>query len=384
MSAQTSNNIKIAVDALAVSRKSAGGFTVLHGLLPELAKICDYQFVLYMASDDIEKSLGSLDGRIEYVYAPKWARNAPMRHLWQQFSLPGLIKKANCNLIYSASGYPELFSSLPVISHQQNLWAFERPKEWWPQHNRRKIFFYRQICKLAIRISDANIYISDYLRECAERMVPSTRDKNFTVYNGLTPSQPCDPEQKDDYSYNLSGQTFCLCVSTVAPHKNHIRLMEAFKKVSESCDGLNLVVAGSLNSDYGRDVVNLCRQLGLKDRVVFLGSLNYGNILKLYEQALFSVNVSFLEGFGLTILESMAHECPVVCSNTTALPEIGGDAVLYCDPLDISDIADKMARMYIDLDLRRRSKMAGKERSKRFTWEKSAAKLIDIFNRLIA
>lgn len=338
----------------------------------------------YTVSNDIQTSLGTLDGRVTCVYPPKWVGNVATRCLWQEFFLPGLIKDAGCRLLYSATGCPELFSSLPVVSHQQNLWGFEYPKEWWPRHNRKKVFFYRQICKLAIRISDINIYISDYLRECAGKMVPSTRNKNFTVHNGLTPYQSLGQEQETDCIKKLSDRIFCLCVSTVASHKNHMRLIEAFKKVSESCSGLRLVIAGSFNSDYGHDAVNLSHKLGLENRVIFLGTLDYGSILKLYEKAMFSVNVSFLEGFGLTILESMAQGCSVVCSSMTALPEIGGDAVLYCNPLDPSDIADKMIRMYNDSGLRERLKKAGMERSREFTWAKSAAKLLGIFNRLMA
>lgn len=372
----------IAVDALAVSRKSSGGFTVLLGLMRELMELCDYDFVIYTLCGDIEDKLGGYSGRIKYIYAPGWARAFVLRCLWQQFILPQLAKRAGCRLLYSASGYPELFTRLPIVSHQQNLWAFECPKKWWPKQNRKKVFLHRQISKLAVRISDINIYISDYIRECADRMVPSSRVKNFTIHNGLTLHRSLGTEDISDIKEILNSK-YCLCVNTVAYHKNYIRLIEAFKLICEKCQDLNLVMVGRYDTDHGRLVFNLCRELGLEKRVIFLGSQDYNKIIHLYKHAFFSVNVSFLEGFGLTVLESMSQGCPVVCSNITAFPEIGGDSVLYCDPLDPLDIAEKMMRMYNDKDLRERFHKTGIERSNMFTWRNSAERLLEIFNRLI-
>ena len=84
------------------------------------------------------------------------------------------------------TGYPEIFASLPVISHQQNLWSFAKPQSWWRPKNRAKSFLRRQVAKIALRKSKANIFISDFLRSAANEMVPKTAEKNFTIHNAIS------------------------------------------------------------------------------------------------------------------------------------------------------------------------------------------------------
>lgn len=92
---------------------------------------------------------------------------------------------------------------------------------------------------------------------------------------------------------------------------------------------------------------------------------------------------SFYEGFGLPPLESMACGTPVICSSTTSLPEVGGDAVIYCDPYDIEDIKFQIELVLNDKVLQKDMIKNGLERVKQFTWEKSANKHMQVFEELI-
>lgn len=370
-----SEEIIIAVDALAISRRSAGSFTVLLGLMRELPKLSSCKFIIYVLQRDIEQQLGTCNGRFEYVYAPRWAKRLVLRCFWQQLIMPRLAKKAGCRLLYSASGYPELFTLLPVVSHQQNLWCFAKPQRWWTIRNRMKSFLRRQIAKVAIHKSKANVFISDYIRECAGRMVPSTQGKNFTVHNGIL---------YDLLSANTSVEKaaskrdLCISVGSLVVHKNYTTLLQAFKIVARKCANLDIVIVGNYKTDYGRKVRRLCRQLDLQNRVIFRGPLDFDSIIELYGRARFSINVSLLEGFGLPILESMAAGCPVISAASSALPEIGGDAVCYCDPQNLCDVAEKMIKMYQDEALRTKLRKLGLERAKQFIWENSALKLQNV------
>ena len=89
---------------------------------------------------------------------------------------------------------------------------------------------------------------------------------------------------------------------------------------------------------------------------------------------------SFYEGFGLPVLEAMACGTPVVCSNTTSLPEVGGDAVVYCDPNNVNDIAEKMEMVSSDEKLRQKMIEEGLERAKKFSWDKAASEHMKVFD----
>ena len=371
------SNIRIAVDILAVNRASAGSFTVLIGLMHELAKLCNYRFTFYAVTKDVEEVLGQQGERFEYIYSPFWAKKLINRCLWQQLVLPRLAKKAGCALIYSVSGYPEIFTTLPVVSHQQNLWSFARPGAWWNFKNRVKSLLRRQVAKMALRQAKANVFISNFLRECANQMVPETSTKNFTVHNAV-PS--INTSSGTSIQESWAEENFCLAVGSFTIQKNYLALVRAFRVVANQCADLRLVIVGDCTNKYGKKLKRLCEELKVTDRIILTGVLELGKIISLYQKAKFSANVSLLEGFGLPVLESMQAGCPVICSNLPAFREIGCDAVLYCDQTKPEDIAEKMLALYSSKNERVRLSSLGLEQAKNFTWSDSAKKLLDIFN----
>ena len=371
----------IAVDALAISRTSAGSFTVLICLIRELIVLSHYKFIIFVVSHDIEKELTVFDERCRYVYVPSWAKSLPLRLLWEQFFLPGLAKKAGCKLLYSASGYPELFISLPVVTHQQNLWPFVQSQKWWTLKNHMKSFLRRRVAGLALRNSRANLFISDYLRGCANALYPGTKSKNFTVHNAISSNDISDTKP---VFAEWIDKPFCLSVSSLVIHKNYLNLLKSFKIATDRIENLNLVIVGNNTTTYGLEVRRLSEQLGLQKRVIFVGPLDLQEVYFLYKNALFSINISLLEGFGIPVLESMALGCPVICSKAAAFLEIGGKAVCYCQPHDLQDISQKMVRMYSDEGLREKCRIDGLEQSGKFNWTQSAKALLDIFKKILS
>ncbi len=379
MNKVTAKKITVGVDALAINHDSAGSFVVLLGLMREFINLCEHSFVIYAVSRDIERSLGNLDGRVSYVYAPPWTRNIVLRIVWEQFVLPRLSIKNGCDILYSASGYPELFTSLPVVSHQQNLWSFAEAQRWWSYRTRVKTFLRRITAGVALRTSGANVFISDYLRECANKAFPGTQYKNFTVHDAISR----DIETASSSAVIQLNEQFCISVGSIAAHKNYTALLEAFEIAERKCGNLKLLIVGKHNTRYGQKVQGLCRKLNLEQRVVFGGSLAHEEVMELYREALFSINVSLMEGFGLPVLESMASGCSVICSRCTGFPEIGGNAVCYCDPTDIDDIAEKIIKLYSDETLRKHLSIIGLAQAKRFDLRESARTLLRVFENVV-
>ena len=93
---------------------------------------------------------------------------------------------------------------------------------------------------------------------------------------------------------------------------------------------------------------------------------------------------SLAEGFGLPVLEAMIRGLPVACSNATSLPEVAGSAALYFDPLDTEAIAEAIARLLADRELRERLATPGREQAAKFTWERTAAGTLACYERALA
>jgi glycosyltransferase involved in cell wall biosynthesis len=163
------------------------------------------------------------------------------------------------------------------------------------------------------------------------------------------------------------------------PHKNHIRLIKAFASVIEKYPKYELILTG-LKRQKSDEITKLIQKLGITKAVKILGYLDYNELQDLYKGAFAMVFPSLFEGFGLPVLESMNMGVPVICSNTTSLPEVGGSAVLYFDPEDVTDIYDKMCLLIENKKLRPSLIKKGISQAKKFTLKKMITETVKVYN----
>jgi glycosyltransferase involved in cell wall biosynthesis len=164
-----------------------------------------------------------------------------------------------------------------------------------------------------------------------------------------------------------TAREFLLYPANLWPHKNHRRLLEAFARLSSrTSGGLELVLTGhprgwdELRAEFAHLPV---RHLGFVSDAVLQALLKDARALVFF---------SLYEGFGMPLLEAFAAGTPVVCSNTTSLPEVGGDAVLSGDPLDVGGMSSLMSRILDDEPLRQHLVARGRTRLEQYRWEQSA------------
>jgi glycosyltransferase involved in cell wall biosynthesis len=179
--------------------------------------------------------------------------------------------------------------------------------------------------------------------------------------------------------YKLPNE-FLLFVGNVKPHKNLKNLLLSIKNIDT-----NLVIVGKKDGFITGDenISNLIKECNLDNRVFFTGYVDDKDIPAIYNLAKVFVFPSLYEGFGIPPLEAQASGCPVVCSNIASLPEVGGDdSVVYCDPYSVEDIKEKIELVLDDENLQDDLKIKGFENIKRFSWEQSARKIIEVIERL--
>jgi len=211
-------------------------------------------------------------------------------------------------------------------------------------------------------------------------------EKNIRViYPGINsdrfqkPPSPSDI-QKMRLKYKLP-KDFILFLNTISPRKNTTRFIEAYSLIAKNFPNISLVVAGKNGWMY-QEVYQKTEELKLKNRVSFPGLINEEDIPKLYKMAAIFVYPSLYEGFGFPPLEAMAAGIPVICSNTSSLPEIVEEAGLLFDPLNVDELADKMKSLLNQKDLREKLTLAGFERVKQFSLTKAAKETLDIYTQI--
>lgn len=162
------------------------------------------------------------------------------------------------------------------------------------------------------------------------------------------------------------------------PHKNHTTLFKALHLLrAKYGNQLPCVLTGVARGGHGA-LLKAAEELDLTGQVRLLGHIERGDMSLLYRGASLLIFPSLFEGFGLPLLEAMASECPVVCSNLASIPEVVGDAALLFDPHNPEAIADAMHRVLTDEELRRALVKAGRERCRQFSWERTARETLKV------
>jgi glycosyltransferase involved in cell wall biosynthesis len=181
--------------------------------------------------------------------------------------------------------------------------------------------------------------------------------------------------------YGLHGP-FMLAVGTLEPRKNYPRLIEAFSRIRRVPEApRHLVIIGRKGWMY-EDIFETIDRLRLGDSVRVLENVTDADLAALYSMALASVTPSLYEGFGLPPAEAMAYGLPVIVSDGGSLPEIVGGAGIVVPATDIDALGSAMLRLASDATLRAEYAQRSLLRAKRFTWEDTARRTLNIYQQL--
>ncbi|MBN1167443.1 MAG: glycosyltransferase family 4 protein [Methanospirillaceae archaeon] len=219
------------------------------------------------------------------------------------------------------------------------------------------------------------------------RFLSYPEEKVFVVYNGVNHSQYYPkPDKEILKSHNLSSRTkVILYVGSEEPRKNVNTILIAFSKVRERMPDCALIKVGNPQWAGGRE--EMCRlidTLHLKGSVIFTGYVPEDSLPLYYNAADLFVFPSSYEGFGLPVLEAMACGCPVITSKNTSIPEVAGDAAVMVPPEDIDILAQAIERVLSDDVFRTDMIQRGFVQSKKFSWEKAAEQMEDVYRRVAA
>jgi glycosyltransferase involved in cell wall biosynthesis len=178
------------------------------------------------------------------------------------------------------------------------------------------------------------------------------------------------------------NRPYLLYVGNVKPHKNLATLVQAFKSIKDRIPQ-DLLIVGGTERLITKDETIAIAAADSGGRVHFTGYVEDDLLRRYFSYADALVWPSLYEGFGLPPLEAMACGCPVLVSNVASLPEVCGDAALYCDPYNAKDIADKILLLINNRSLRENLRGKGKKHAKRFTWDRCAEQTVDAIDRVL-
>jgi glycosyltransferase involved in cell wall biosynthesis len=235
-------------------------------------------------------------------------------------------------------------------------------------------YFYKNIVR-----NDMIITGSEYSKQEILQRLDFKDDKIKVIYHGI------DHDLFKIYK-NLNvdfeiPSKFILTVGSIEPRKNLPGLLKAYDILNEELKKEYQLVLVGFKGWENKEIMDIINKN--KENIHYLGFVNDEALAKVYNLASLFVFPSFYEGFGLPPLEAMACGTPVVSSDLTSMPEVCGDAAVYCDPHNIEDIKNKIELVLNDVNLQNSMIQKGFERAKHFTWDKAAKEHMKVFQSLL-
>jgi glycosyltransferase involved in cell wall biosynthesis len=319
--------------------------------------------------------------------APSNAASAQgRRRLSDMFAMGRAVSRSQIDLMYfpaTYSFYPVWNVSKLVVTMHDTL-PITHPALVFPRLSGRLAWRLKEAA--ALRWADRIVTVSEASKKAIQAWCGWPADKIRVITEGPDPIFCTRGGERETaavlsrFSIPLDAR-FLLYVGGLSPHKNLLRLVEAFARGAP--DDALLVLAGDLHDVFHTHVPEIrtaISRLGLDNRLIMTGFVPDDALVFLYSRAYALILPSLLEGFGLPAVEAMACGTPVLASRAGSLPEVVGDAGVYFEATDVGSIADTIQSLLSDHEHRQLLAGRARERASLFTWERSAQALLACFD----
>ncbi|NQV18401.1 MAG: glycosyltransferase family 4 protein [Armatimonadetes bacterium] len=375
--------MKIAINTLSENPQApSGAFGYYQNLIKELELLIGnntlYIFISRKSKDHFGPFQNPNVHKIVFRYSNerKW-----LRILTEHFIFPVIILKYRINVLNTGTSI--LFCPCKLVATLKTMHVYTNP-ETLSLSTR----IYRKLAyKLTKWSAKAIISNSESQTRDIIKYVGIKPNKIHIAYEALdhTNFKPVYRNRVTNDFLKKHGisKPFILFVSSLYPYKNAETLIKAFAKL-KNLENLQLAIVGfPRNPEYYEFLIQLVKSLNIEDSVVFTGGVKQTDTAIFYQSAEVFAYPSKYETFGLTILEAMACGCPVITSNISAMPEIGGQAAIYFNPENESELIEKMEFLLENEEEKKKNISLGLKRSTEFTWRSTAEKTYKVLTSCI-
>jgi glycosyltransferase involved in cell wall biosynthesis len=312
----------------------------------------------------------------------------PAYPLWEQVALPLVARRDRLDILHCLGntapllmpGSVRLVLSLMDVMFLQTGEFVPKPTNSYQSLGR---IYRRAVAPRCTRAADQVITISEFSRQDILALIPGLDHDRVHVTH-----LSCDAIFKQAHplpalvgNFDLSQRPYIFTLGAEDPRKNTLRLVKAYLQLlQQHAITEDLVISGYANWERSKAFQEV-KNADATDKVKFLPFVSTPELAALYSNAKLFVYPSLYEGFGIPILEAFSSGCPVIASNVTSIPEVGGDAAIYVDPLSEEAIGQALYQLIQDADLRHSMIDRGHQRALVFSWEETAKQTMAIYER---
>ncbi len=291
---------------------------------------------------------------------------------WTIFQLPSLLKKKQLDLFFSPTHYAPWFTDVPCILSIMDLSYLRYPELF-------RIKDYLQLKymgSISIKRAKKILTISEFSKKEIIEHYKYPKDDIVVTYPGFKSNLKSQISKLQPKTRKLTDERYILFVGTIQPRKNIVRLIEAFEKLDDN--KTKLVMVGKKGWLFEPILERIKRSPKILS-IIYRNFVDNTELTALYANAACFCLPSLYEGFGITVVEALSFGCPVVISNSSSLPEVAGNAGIYVNPLDTSDIARGLKEaLQLPGEEKENLVKKGKTHITKFSWEKCARKTLEV------
>jgi glycosyltransferase involved in cell wall biosynthesis len=379
MGESRSTPIHVAIDAHMIGQRETGGERYMFDLIAGLIRVdAQNQYTLLATHPAALKRSLILPPNFD-VQAVRPAANVP-RVAW---AMPRTCRRVGAQVLHVSYTAPPVCTCPTVVTVHDIAYEFF-PQFFSPRDRWLLSTTVPLSCRLAARV----IAVSEWTKRDLVRRYAIPEEKIRVVYEAaadrFSPDVPAEDVMRVRRQY-AQGRRYVLAVGNIQPRKNLGRLVEAFAALAAqgtAGEDVLLVIVGQ-SQWRGSEVFQQVEMQGLTERVRFPGYVPDEDLPALYCGAEVFVYPSVYEGFGLPPLEGMACGTPVVCSNTSALPEVVGEAAALFDPYDVDALAQVLRDLLSNEARRQNLVAAGLARAAQFSWERAGQETVEVYREAV-
>ena len=385
--------MRIVIDATAAI---SGGRLYLEKLLPQFAELDSGHEFLILHAGDLDRLAAVIDDpRFQFVRANipflkdgQWAGASILRMLWRKFVLPVHLWRLQPDVLFSNSGTvpkwkPAKTRTLIALHNCMPLNPELIAEEHSPVRRWRLRMLRRQMLQ-SLQACDGSIAFSEDTRRRIRESFGELPHAPAVVHHAIDwgEAERQSVVRFDELQRQGIKRPYILYVSQFHRYKNVVRLVEAFARVAANHSPLQLVLVGAAaDGDYWNEVTTAIEASRVAERIIHLPAVPREQLIALYRGALGFVQPSLAETCSFPLLEALALGVPAAAANSTAMPEMAGQAALYFNPLNVGEMSEVMERLVWDESLRGELSRMAIEQAAKFTWEETARQTLAAFER---
>ena len=369
--------MRIGIEAQRIFRKNKHGmdYVVLQEIkeLQQLDLVNEYYVFVKPGEDPCVESTQNV-----HVIELK----CPTYPLWEQWALPRAAKKYGVEILHCTSNTAPIWCDIPLVLTLHDI-IFLEPRDKQNKSLYQNLgWFYRRID--VPRILDKSrriITVSNFEMENIISKLNIPRERMAMIYNGYNdwfrPINNC--ELPKAMSTKLTANDYFFFLGNTDPKKNTERTLVAYSKYLKQSEVKRKLLMADLDPDYLNGIIEHNHIENIRENIVMPGYIVNSDLPYIYNNAFAFLYTSLRESFGIPLLEAMACGTPVITSNTSSMPEIGGKDAILVNPESSDEITAMMLRLETDQTFYNEQKQIGLQRAKLFSWKKTAENLLKLY-----